>query len=134
MTEHPDVALVRRGYEAFNKGDMETLASLLTADCTHHVPGDHQLSGHHKGRDKVLAMYARLAELTHGTFSLDLHDVFTDGRGHVISVYTTRADRGNRGLEMRGGIFFTIIGGKVSDLDECIADIDEANAFFGQEE
>lgn len=134
MTEHPDVALVRRGYEAFNKGDMETLASLLTADCTHHVPGDNQISGHYKGRDKVLGMYARLAELTHGTFSVELHDLLTDGRGHVISVHTTRADRGNRGLEMRSGLFVTIIGGKVSDLDECIADLDEANAFFDQEE
>ncbi|MEJ8644548.1 nuclear transport factor 2 family protein [Streptomyces sp. MS1.HAVA.3] len=50
MSEHPDCALVRRGYEAFGRGDMEMMSTLLTADVIHHVPGNNPLSGHHKGR------------------------------------------------------------------------------------
>ncbi|MDH2393228.1 nuclear transport factor 2 family protein [Streptomyces sp. HNM0663] len=134
MGEHPDVALVRRGYDAFSRGDMETLASLMTGDVAHHVPGSSQMSGHFKGRDNVLAMYAKLSELTGGTFRVELHDVFTDGRGHAMSVHTWRADRGDRGIEMRGGLFFTIVGNKISDLDECVADIQEADAFYGPAE
>ncbi|MBW5484436.1 nuclear transport factor 2 family protein [Streptomyces bambusae] len=131
MSEHADSALVRRGYEAFGKGDMETLASLMTADVIHHVPGNNQFSGHHKGRENVLDLYRRWGEATHGTMKVDLHSVFVDGRGHAIAVHTTRADRGDRGIEIGGGLFFTIVGGKITDIDECSADMDEEDAFWG---
>ena len=64
MSQHPDCALVRRGYEAFGKGDMETLGTLMTADVIHHVTGTHPLSGHHKGREAVLDLYRRMGEET----------------------------------------------------------------------
>ncbi|OAH14974.1 nuclear transport factor 2 family protein [Streptomyces jeddahensis] len=133
MGEHPDTALVRQGYEAFNKGDEQTLRSLLTADCVHHSPGSSQISGHFKGQDNVLGMYRRLWELTDGTMRVELDGVFPDGRGHAISVHKIYAERGDRGIEMRGGIFFTIIGGKISDLDECVADIEQVDEFWGTE-
>ncbi|WMX45946.1 nuclear transport factor 2 family protein [Streptomyces roseicoloratus] len=132
--EHPDAALARRGYEAFSSGDMETLASLLTGDCAHHSPGESQMSGHFKGRDNVLAHYGKLMELTDGTFRVELKGVYPDGRGHVMCVHKWHADRGDRGIEMEGGLFLTIIGEKVSDLDECVADIAESDAFWGQAE
>lgn len=131
MAEHPDSALVRRGYEAFTTGDMDTVASLLTADCTHHSPGESQMSGHFKGRDNVMAHYGRLFELTGGTFRIELEGVYADGRGHVMATHKWHADHGDRGIEMRGGLFFTIIGNKISDIDECVEDIDEADAFWG---
>ncbi|MFF1557140.1 nuclear transport factor 2 family protein [Streptomyces sp. NPDC058279] len=131
MSEHPDAALVRRGYEAFNKGDMETLGSLLTADVIHHMPGDNPLSGHHKGRQAVLDLYRAFAEETDGTMRVDLHSVLVDGRGHAMAFHTTRADRADRGIEIHQGIFFTIVGGKVSDMDQCTQDIDEENTFWG---
>ncbi|MCM2580297.1 nuclear transport factor 2 family protein [Streptomyces meridianus] len=130
MTEHPDCALVRQGYDAFSRGDMEALSQLMTSDVTHHVPGEHPLAGHHKGREAVLRLYGRLAEETQGTMRVDLEGAFADGRGHVMSVHRIRADRGNMGLEQHGGIFFTVIGGKISDLDECVQDIDETNRFW----
>jgi len=132
MAEHPDAAVVRKGYEAFTTGDMDTVAGMLTGDCTHHVPGESQMSGHFKGRDNVMAMYRKLFELTGGTFRVELQGVFPDGRGHVMAAHKWHADRDDRGIEMRGGLFFTIIGGKISDIDECMEDIDVADAFWGQ--
>ncbi|MFJ3906550.1 nuclear transport factor 2 family protein [Streptomyces sp. NPDC090025] len=130
--EHPDAALIRRGYAAFSAGDMAALAGMMTSDCTHHVPGESQLSGHYKGRDNVLGgYYAKLAELTGGTFQVELKDVYVDGRGHAMSVHRFHADHGDRGIEMDGGLFFTLIGDKISDIDECVADIVEADSFWG---
>ncbi|MFD7444350.1 nuclear transport factor 2 family protein [Streptomyces sp. NPDC059909] len=130
MAEHPDSALVRRGYEAFGKGDWDTLASMMTADVVHHVPGDNPISGHHKGRDKVLELYGKVGELTHGTYRADLRTVAADGRGHVMAFHRTFAERGDRGIEMNNGLFFTIVGGKITDVDECVQDIDESDAFW----
>ncbi|OKK19818.1 SnoaL-like polyketide cyclase [Streptomyces sp. CB00455] len=131
MSEHPDCALVRRGYEAFAKGDMETLGRLMTADVIHHVPGSGPMSGHHKGREAVLDLYRRLGEETGGTFQVRPEAVLADGRGHVMSFHTARGDRGDRGIEIRAGLFFTIIGDKITDIDECTEDIEESDAFWG---
>ncbi|MGP3923873.1 nuclear transport factor 2 family protein [Streptomyces sp. 8N616] len=130
MAEHPDCTLVRQGYDAFSRGDMDTLGSLMTADVVHHVPGDNIFSGHHKGRDACLQMYRRLGEETSGTMQVELENVLADGRGHVMSVHKVRADRGDRGMEMAEGLFFTIVGGKITDIDECVEDIDVQNEFW----
>ncbi|APE22869.1 MULTISPECIES: nuclear transport factor 2 family protein [Streptomyces] len=134
MAQHPDSIVVHRGYEAFARGDMETLGSLMVSDCTHHSPGSSQMSGHFKGVSNVLDHYKRLMDLTHGTFRVELQGVYADGRGHAMSVHRWHGDRGNRGIEMQGGLFFTIVGGKITDIDECVEDIDEADAFWGQAE
>ncbi|MFJ3924228.1 nuclear transport factor 2 family protein [Streptomyces sp. NPDC090022] len=131
MSEHPDRALIRRGYEAFGKGDMETLASMMTADVIHHVPGSNQFSGHHKGREACLDLYRRWAEETMNTMRVELLSVLVDGRGHAMSHHITRADRGDRGIEIGGGLFFTIVGGKITDIDQCTADIQEEDIFWG---
>ncbi|GAA4790734.1 nuclear transport factor 2 family protein [Streptomyces sanyensis] len=130
MSEHPDCALVRRGYVAFSEGDMETLNSLMTADAVYHVPGHNPLSGHHKGRDAVLDLFRRMGEETKGTLQIQVEAVLTDGRGHVMAFHTARADRGDRGIEVREGLFFTIMGGKVTDVDLCTEDLDQVDAFW----
>ncbi|MBM9622578.1 nuclear transport factor 2 family protein [Streptomyces zhihengii] len=130
MSEHPDCALVRRGYVAFSEGDMETLSSLMTADAVYHLPGSSPVSGHHKGREAILGLFQRFGQETGGTMQVQVEAVLADGRGHVMAFHTTRADRGDRGIEMREGLFFTITGGKVTDIDACVEDIDEMDAFW----
>ncbi|MET9433694.1 nuclear transport factor 2 family protein [Streptomyces sp. NPDC006551] len=134
MSMHPDAVLVRKGYEAFSKGDMETLGSLMTGDCTQFSPGQSQVSGHHKGRDNIIDHERELFELSNGTMRVELEGVYPDGRGHVMSAHKWFAERGDRGIEMKGGIFFTIVGGKITDIDECVEDIDQADAFWGRAE
>lgn len=131
MAEHAHAALVRKGYEAFARGDMETLSGLMTNDCTHHVPGAHSLSGDYKGLDAVLEYYGQLAEQTDGTMRVELQHLFTDGRGHVMSVHRTTAQRRGRSMDAMGGIVFRVVGDKITDLDECVEDQDADDAFWG---
>ncbi|MER5683378.1 nuclear transport factor 2 family protein [Streptomyces sp. NPDC002205] len=130
MAEHPHAALVRKGYEAFNRGDMETLAEMLAGDATQHVPGNSPLSGDYKGRDEMLAYYRRLAEESDGTMTATLLNVLVDGRGHAVSVHRVMAKRMGRTLDAMGGIVFRIIGDKATDLDECMEDIEVSDEFW----
>lgn len=130
MAEHPHAALVRKGYEAFSRGDMETLSGLMTGDVTQHVPGNSSMSGDFKGLDAVLSYYGQIATETGGTFRIELQHVFADGRGHVMSVHHITAERGGKKLDMMGGIVFRIVGEKVSDLDECAESLDAADEFW----
>ncbi len=124
------MTLVRRGYAAFNTGDVETLATLFSTDVCQHVPGHGPLAGTYKGIDSVLGYYGKLAEMTGGTFRADLVDVHGDGSGHVCAVHQTTAERNGAKRVTRGSIVFTCIGDKVTDLLELHADLPGDDAFF----
>jgi uncharacterized protein len=130
MAEHPHAALVRKGYDAFSRGDMETMSALIAGDATQHVPGSHSLAGDYKGLDNILAYYQKLGAETAGSFRVELERLFVDGRGHVVSVHRGTAERAGKRLDARGGIVFRIVGEKVTDLDECVEDLDVANDFW----
>ncbi|MEV5434735.1 nuclear transport factor 2 family protein [Streptomyces sp. NPDC052682] len=130
MAEHPHAALVRKGFEAFSRGDMDALRGLMTDDCTQHVPGSHPLSGDFKGQDSIIDMYRRMFEETNGTMNVDLREVFVDGRGHAVAVNRFTAERQGRRIDQMGCIVFRIVGDKVSDLDECLDDIEVSDAFW----
>ncbi|MFF1542830.1 nuclear transport factor 2 family protein [Streptomyces sp. NPDC058291] len=130
MAEHPHVALIRKGYDAFSRGDMDALRDMMTGDCTHHVPGSHPLSGDFKGLDAITDMYGRLFAETAGTMRVELRNVLVDGRGHAVAMHCSTADRKGRHLEEDGCIVFRIVGDKITDLDECVQDIDMSNDFW----
>ncbi|GGW28995.1 hypothetical protein GCM10010320_04960 [Streptomyces caelestis] len=130
MAEHPHAALVRKGFEAFSRGDMDTLRGLIAGDATHHVPGDHPLSGDFKGVDAIIEMYERLGTETNGTARAELIGTCVDGRGHAVGMTRFTAERNGKHLDDTGCIIFRIVGDKFTDLDECVADIDKNNEFW----
>lgn len=124
------MTLVRRGYAAFNSGDLDTLRSILAHDVLQHSPGTSQIAGTYKGIDAVLGLYAKLAELTAGHFRADLIDVFGDGQGHVTAMHQTTATRDGVTRVSRGAILFTFVGDRATDLLEMHADLPGDDAFF----
>ena len=68
---HPNEELVRRGYEAFNTGDVETLRQLFADTTIFHEPGRSPISGDYQGLDQVLGFFGTLAERSGGTFGVD---------------------------------------------------------------
>jgi ketosteroid isomerase-like protein len=124
------LSLVRKGYNAFNTGDIEALTRLMSHDVIQHVPGDGPLAGDYKGIDAVLTYYARLGELTNGTFRAHLAEVHGDGHGHVTAVHVTTGTRNGVTLCSRGSILFTFLGDKVTDLLEMHADLAGDDAFL----
>ncbi|MGC0319074.1 ketosteroid isomerase-like protein [Kitasatospora acidiphila] len=109
---------------------MTALSEILAKDVTHHVPGSHPLAGDHKGLTAVLGYYQQLGVETAGSFRVEVRQLFADGRGHVMSVHHATAERGGKKLDADGGIMFKIVGEKVTDLDECVEDLDIGNDFW----
>jgi ketosteroid isomerase-like protein len=124
------MTLVRKGYDAFNSGDFDTLRSILAHDVVQHVPGTSQIAGAYKGIDAVLSYYAKLAALTDGQFRADLIDVFGDNQGHVTSLHQMTATRDGVTRVSRGTILFTFLGARATDLLEMHADLPGDDAFF----
>jgi uncharacterized protein len=121
VTEHPNVELTRRGYEAFAKGDMATLSELIADDVTWHQNGVGPLSGTYHGRDEVFGFFGRLAEETAGTFRLDVHDVLANDE-HAVALCTFSASRGGKSIEVPVANVSHIRDGKLTEFWGAITD------------
>jgi ketosteroid isomerase-like protein len=117
MAAHPNADLVRKGFKAFNTGDVATLTEILSSDCVQHMPGQNRFSGDHKGRDSVLAMYGELMTESSGTFSAKLEEVYANDH-RAVAIYHATATRGRKKLDERHALCFEIVAGKATDLED----------------
>src|SRR5271170_524090 len=70
--EAQNIAVVRRGYEAFAKGDIETLKTLFATNATLHSVPAGILQGNYRGVQAILELFGRLAHETDGTVRAEL--------------------------------------------------------------
>jgi hypothetical protein len=98
MREHPNVARIVQGYEAFAAHDVDGVLGLLSPDVVWHVNGG-RFAGHHKGRAEVAAHLACLAEFTGGSLLLNVLDVFADDH-HAIAHVRETASRAVDGARL----------------------------------
>lgn len=89
---HPHGELIREGFEAFAKGDMDTISTLFDDDITWHTAGTSALSGDFQGKEAVLAFFGRVMELTEGTFRQEIHAILADDE-HVVVLTDSGQDK-----------------------------------------
>jgi uncharacterized protein len=130
---HPNEVLIRRGYEAFGAGDLDTLSSLMADDVVHVIPGNNRFTGEHKGRDAVLDLYGQLFEQSGGTYRADLKSVDARGDQQVVSVHRGTAQREGRTLDATEFLTFTVENGMITRIESSFSPADEAaeDAFWG---
>ena len=75
MGADENVAIMRRAYEAFNKGDMETLTEIFDESAVWHLPGRSSMANDYQGRDATLAYFGQMAQETGGTFRAELQRI-----------------------------------------------------------
>ena len=127
---HQNVDLLNRGYDAFEKGDLDTLRQLFTEDIAFHVPGRSQVAGDYRGQDEVFGFFGRLVELTGGSFKIERHHVLADdSHGSVLS--TTTAQRDGKNLSVKGVDVFHFQGDRVSEIWTFVDDQYADDEFFG---
>ena len=124
-----NVELVRRGYEAFNAGDMATLSELFAEDAVWHVAGSGVLSGTKQGRDAVLAYFGELGSRTQGSFQADVQDI-VGGENHTIAIHQTRGERNSKTLDLATAIAFVVRGGKIAEAREFSEDTAKVDDFW----
>ncbi len=86
MSEHPNATRARRGFERFVQGDLPALLDLFADDAVWHVPGSMTLSGEHRGRSAIIDFLRGTAELTGGTYRVELLWTVADD-DHLVAVY-----------------------------------------------
>ncbi|MFF2242596.1 nuclear transport factor 2 family protein [Arthrobacter sp. NPDC058130] len=124
-----NVELVRRGYTAFNAGDMATLSEMFAEDAVWHVAGSGVLSGTKQGRDAILAYFGELGARTQGSFQADLEDI-VGGENYTVAIQKTRAQNNGKTLDMATVITFVVRDGKIREGREFFEDTAKADDFW----
>jgi len=97
MAEHSTVEMGRRAYEAFAKGDLDTVLSMQTDDVVWHLSGTGVLDGDYHGRDGVKSVLGKLMQETEGNFRLEVHDLLGNDE-HGAALVRTHATRRGKTL------------------------------------
>ncbi|RWP11824.1 MAG: hypothetical protein EOR00_28005 [Mesorhizobium sp.] len=109
--------LVRRGYAAFNSGDMDTLTQIIDESCAWHTPGKSPIAGDYEGREATFGQFGRYGGETNGTFS-------------VVGVHRDTGERNGKRLDVLCCIVFDIKNGKLIDGREHFYDLYAWDAFW----
>ena len=97
---HSNEDLLRRGYEAFATGDIDTVLTAFADDIAWHVGGSNQTSGDYHGHQEVMGFFVKLMELSGGSFRLDVHDILANDT-HGIVLATAHGQRDGSSLTAR---------------------------------
>jgi ketosteroid isomerase-like protein len=124
--------IVRRGYEAFNRGDLKAFTDLFRHDVSWYSPGRSPLAGDLVGREAVFARLGRYMAETGGTFKAELKRVLTDEDGRVIGIHHYNAERDGRRLDVYCCITFELENGRIVDGREHFYDLHAWDAFWSE--
>jgi len=107
-----NAAIVRRGYEAFNAGDLRTLRELVG------------------GPQVFFARLGRYLAETGGTFRVDPKRVLTDEDGRVIVIQHNVAERKGKHLDVYSCVVFELEDGRIVAGREHVYDVRAWDEFW----
>ncbi len=109
-----NLALIKRGYEAFARGDLDFIREMSTPDCVWHTPGYGPFKPDYKGPDGVIEYFTSLFELSDGTFRSEPEAFFADGERVVVLDHLTGSRKGKM-LNTHVIHMFRVRDGKVAE-------------------
>ena len=130
MADHPNAELFKRGYAAFQQGDLDTVRELFAPDVVWHIPGHNHFSGDHAGVDNVLELFGRNVQETEGTFKVEVHDILAND-SHAVALATVSGQREGENMNDHYTHAVHIVNGKVAESWIFQEHQDEVDAFWG---
>jgi uncharacterized protein len=125
--EHPNVQLVRDGFEAMSRGDDGWMADHLSDDVVWHVGGNSKWAGEYRGKAAVLDYFSRMAKSMGAMPDADVHDILGNDE-HVIVLGSAKATaQDGSSAEWKYVNVFHISGDKTTEvwgMAENDADVD----------
>lgn len=126
---HPNEDLVREGYAAFGRGDMDALGQFFAEDIRWHFPGRSPFGGDYEGLEQVLGWLGRSFEASGGTINVELRDAIGNDE-QVAALTTIRAERAGKKLEDNTVQIFRIRDGKAAEVWSHPADLYATDDFW----
>jgi uncharacterized protein len=129
MGADDNAAIIRRGYDAFNAGDMETLTEIFDEGVVWHVPGRSSLADDYQGRDATFGFFGQLAEGSGGTLRVELRHLLADDE-RVVGIHRNIAERDGKHLDVDVCLVFQLDDGRVTEAWEHYRDLYAYDEFW----
>jgi uncharacterized protein len=123
--------LIRRGYEAFGRGDITSVLGILDPNIHWHVPGRSPLSGDYKGHDEVIAFFTKTQELAAGTFSIEINDMLAS-KQRVVVLCTVSAQRHGQDWSTPEVHVWRVMNGQAVEFREYQGDQQAEDEFWSR--
>lgn len=121
--------LIRRAYQAFGAGDLDTVLGILDPEIAWHVPGRSPLSGDYKGHDQVVRFFGRTMELSESTFTIELDEVLADAE-RVVVLCTVAAQRNGQRWTSPEVHVWRVVDGRAIEFREFQGDQEAEDRFW----
>ena len=129
MPDHPNVAVVKRFFEAFGSKDMPAVRTLLAEDAVFHTPGNSLVSGDHTGHDEIIGFFRKTGELSGGTFKTEVRNI-VGNQDKVLVFQHVTGSRNGKTLDMDGAFVVHIEDGRWKEVWAFHFDGEHADAFW----
>jgi ketosteroid isomerase-like protein len=121
--------LLREGYAAFGRGDLASVQEVFDPNVVWHAYNLGQLGGDHHGWAEVQDFFVRTAQLTGGTFHIEVEEILANENSVAAIVYS-RGQRDGTALNSRQIHQYRIVDGKVMEVWQHVGDGKAAEAFW----
>ena len=130
--EETNAALIVSAYEAFSRGNIQSVLTILAEDILWHVPGRGPLSRDYRGPDEVLGFFDHFMRLSDGTFRVQVDEIFAEG-DRVVILCTETARRGGRSWSSPQVHVWTIKDGRATAFRQYQGDQQAEDEFWSIE-
>jgi len=113
--EAQNVAIVRRGYEAFAKGDIETLKTLFSTNANWNQTETGVLPGNYRGAQRILEYFGQLAHESQGSLRVEPQTMAASG-DHVFVLERVTGTRKDKTLDTTDVLVFKLNNGVVTEV------------------
>lgn len=132
MIDSPTGAVAQRDFEALGSSDGPTEIALFAADIDWHQPGRNRFSGTHTGVDAIGRLLGGMAEVSEGTFELDVAGPMMVNGELVAVPVRFHGTRSGARMDMTGTIdLLTVRDGTIAEVRPFSGDAHAEDAFWG---
>ena len=128
--EHPNVVRIQNYQASVARGDLDAARTVFEPDVAYVVPGDNALSGRYVGPDAVMGYFARLGEVSGGTYRIVEMNWLVCGDRVCLETRNEATVKG-RSLAWDEAIVFEMPDGRKRRIDLYQADQAAVDALFG---
>jgi uncharacterized protein len=114
-SEVQNIEVMRRGYEAFAKGDIETLKTLFSANANWNQTETGVLTGNYRGAQAILEYFGHLAHESQGSLRVEPQTMAASG-DRVFVLERVTGTRKGKTLDTTDVLVFKLNDGVVTEV------------------
>lgn len=109
--------VVEKYFSSLAKGDLNTLGSLFSDDVVWNQPGQGVLSGIHRGKQAVFALFGKFMEISEGSFRIEnVSSIMANGDMVSATLNFSASKKNGAKIAMNGVDLMRVENGKINEV------------------